>query len=725
MRTLFSSALWLALTLVLMSISNYFINEEFYEQNYSVWSVLWFHIGLIWLAIYALGVLKKSKSIWLKILLWLTLFIIIFTAFSEILIYKYSGVAFVDQTFLHFEPQSLMVGFSIYPIKYVTVILLIALFSLLLLKYTLTIKPTKGKNIAALFSLVVIGFFHYGSSMGRLIANFQQYKQKQYTQLQSAEEILPYEAFGIRPIGIQKEQISASFTVGKKNLIIVYLESFSHVFHNSERYPELTPEINQLIKKHGQFKDYQSTANFTIQGILSSLCGLIPKLETGNNISSNDIPYQSLICLPHVLNHLNYNQEFVGGARKSFANKEAILNSIGLNPVWGWLDYQKPKNYQTNDWGLQDSDLFQFALERVEYLMQQDQPFHLSILTLSTHLDGNPDPTCPDYKAVPEAHKFILGIHCTDYLLGKFINSLDEKGVLDDTTVLITSDHGVFPVELIKNLFGKGFDRNQLLGILINGHDFNKSLPFALYDIPEILLASMGIETNASFINGRSPDEISPERFILRENKLNKNLKMADGCNENDKIEPPIDPCENERLVQKSWGYAATFNENKEKTQLEKIQINTKAIKNHTVVDLVINQQSVMPYFMAEGYPVTLLERKYRNHIYVLVYDIENRRIHGYNAFQYNSKDIDYFDRLMLKKPQENMLYVVFTEKGTETASFPEWNTVFSLLGSEKFAYPEQSYLGLFKMIDRKMSYVEWSEDLINMSVDIANYFAF
>lgn len=719
MRKWMLITVWLLLTLLLISINNYFINLEYYSIKYSLFSVLIFHFCFVCISVYLLGVLKSKNSYAGLLTAFLLIFILVFLSFLEILIFKFSGVGFVDQTYLHFEPHTLAIAFALYPIEYSAVIFFISMICFVIIKLSPPIQTSLVKSLVAilLFSLLLI--FHYGSSIGRFIHNYLEFKNQIHIQQLNAQAVLPYKKFGIKPVMLKNNEVKAEVTGNKKtNLIILYLESFSRFFVGSEKYPQLTPEIDLLINKFGEFENYQSTAKFTIQGLFSSQCGMIPEMNSGNNISESNLPYKDLPCLPSVLKSLDYHQEFIGGARKNFSNKELILKGKGFDEVWGWLDYKKPKDYQTNDWGLQDSDLIDFAIERAITLESEQSPFHLSILTLATHLNGNPDPKCPQYDKIEKPHKFIQGIHCTDFLVGKFVKELDASGVLENTTLLITADHGVFPVSLIKDLFGKKIDHNKLLGILINGYEFDTSLALALYDIPEILLASLDIKSNVTFINGLHPGEIDKDRFILMEKELFRDSKNKSECNLNRNIDLPVDACENERLMNIHWGYAASFNQISEINELKNVQM--IAIKNNDEVmtELIINGQSVMNNFMEDGYPVTANERKYHDYFFVTTYDSKEDIILSYNAFKYNEQNIGRLEKMIKESNDKDNVYFVILESKHRPDLEKYWKKLLYSIDGSKFTDSEIPRLVVINQKNGSPFIYRWAEDSISLTSD-------
>ncbi|MEZ5471220.1 MAG: LTA synthase family protein [Marinicella sp.] len=695
------ATIWLGVLLLLLAASNYLINMDVYSNALNIKSVVSASLsGTILL--YLLAGWQPVKSVkWISIIQVLIVFLLLFVVLAEVLIFQFSGEAFGKQTFMHFELQALWIGFAIQPFKYCGVVFSLLALSVLLVKYT-RYKMSRNKGWIAVLSLIIFLSFHYGIAPGRLVNNYVQYVNYMDTEHKSASQISHLESFGVRPVNTDVDGINAVVEGVPKNLIIIYLESFSLEFSESNQYPELTPNINQLKQRYGNFKNYQSTANFTMQGIISSLCGLVPKMVARNNIIESQIPYLKLPCLTDVLNHLGYHQEFVGGARKSFSNKEGFLKAKKYDRVFGWLDYAKDKSYTTNDWGLQDSDLFDFAWQRIIELRQKNQPFHISMLTLSTHLNGNPDPVCPKYDEAGNHHKFIQGIHCADYLLGKFIQQLSDNNVLSDTAVLITSDHGVFNVPLIKDYFGKDFNRNQLLGILIDDFQFDLGKPIALYDVAPLLLAALDVKTNVSFINGLVPNEVDQNRFILRENILNGDRVFSGDCPEYEYITLPINPCENEWLLESSWRYAHNFTQQRRGLNLNKnIQVQTDELGR---VSLKINDEEQTNGMMIEGYPLSEAARKRYSHLHVLELDMKQQQFISKHSFRIDDRYIYPFINLLKGEARREQMLFIFAEQGKFIDSIDLWKRELIDLGFKEFHFPDQPF---FSIVYKKDGWVK------------------
>ncbi len=714
MKIIATVLLWGLAYLILISASNYLLLQAVYINTYSATDIA---LANLFLLIFIAVILKStvnSRHRFLLIVPFVVLFLVICLAFTEVIIYKFSGVGFNEQTFLHLEPESLFIAFKMNPIIYSMVILGVLLWCILLL-FSPPLKTSATTAwILIIISLSGLYFTALGSAIGRFVTGYYQFNYNVELSGLTAKEVEPYRQFGIHPVYQDKASIQAEFKSSPKNLIVIYLESFSHIFSASDRYPDLTPHINQLKDTYGELENYQSTALITIQGLVSSQCGLIPQMLSGNNISKDQIQYQKLPCLANVLHQLDYQQEFIGGAKKHFANKALHLESMGFDKVWGWHDYDVPSDYQANSWGLQDGELFSHALERIKYLNEKDQPFHVSLLTLSTHLNGNPDPTCPKYASTPIKNEFLDGIHCTDYMLGRFIDNLKEQDILDDTTVFITGDHGVFDVDLIKELFGTDFNRNKLLGILINGLDFDTTLPLGLYDMAPMLMDSLNIDTNINFINGLSPGSIDHNRFLLRHNSLTPKDQLAPGCNKADNIAFPLDKCENERLMTLSWAHAATFTPNIVWNKTFDPSIRIKSSQQKQQAQLIINGQDQTPLFLVNGYPINTHKRRFNHHIFLLVYDKKNNKIVSRNAYKYTAT-FDYIadylrDQLNHFNNNKDVILFIYTEGGRGQSPVASWDAVFEDLGSQHYNFPQEPYIGIIQYTEQGRQLMEWRQ---------------
>lgn len=309
-----------------------------------------------------------------------------------------------------------------------------------------------------------------------------------------------------------------------KNVVWIYMESLERVFWNSRIFPGLTPNLDRLRQQGLDFSGFETFtgASYTMAGIFASQCGVplftsafagIDYLAGNNNGAEAFQP--KIACFGDVLHSAGYNQIFMGGALTSFSNKGMFFDLHGYDQALGLaqLEGEEGGNLPESGWGLYDSALFPLALKHYEKLEAAGKPFNLTLLTLDTHPpDGRPSPGCPKYSA--NSDSMLQAVHCTDALIGKFVEALKRQPGWKNTVVVIMSDHLMMRNDA-ETLFPASYHRRPSLLVLNAG---NGVRPQRIYhmDIAPTLLDLMGVRTNASFIAGqdRAAPNAAPSELV-------------------------------------------------------------------------------------------------------------------------------------------------------------------------------------------------------------------
>ncbi|MBI3557870.1 MAG: sulfatase-like hydrolase/transferase [Deltaproteobacteria bacterium] len=132
---------------------------------------------------------------------------------------------------------------------------------------------------------------------------------------------------------------------------------------------------------------------------------------------------------------------------------EAERLSVLYKSVGGFDKYfdfgEAPMYYQqdhrVHSWGGSEDKV---GLEILNWLDGPDKPgrerpFFLQFLTISTHHPyGTPRDYAHPFKDDTAANRYRNSLHYTDYVLGKLLGNLAYRGLLDDTLVVLTGDHG-------------------------------------------------------------------------------------------------------------------------------------------------------------------------------------------------------------------------------------------------------------------------------------------
>lgn len=555
--------LLLVLFLLIFAESNFLNNKNILFKNMALYQLILSSMALtVFLWLFPRPRKNSLARIGFTTLKCVLISLTVFLLFVEASIIDFAGMTFGPEVVFHFNWDAFVLGVKQYALPMLLIVLLIALINLAI--FHLDGRSAQPVGLFGFFmSCLLLTVFFQQTIYGRISKGYAEYDALMNVRGVYESEIRELAFLDVNPINVSKSEVVASANQ-TKNLIIIYLESFSRYMVNNPRYPRLTPKLSALAGQHIQPKAYVSTGHFTMDGLISAHCGFIPNMAMGNNtLATGEKYYYDIPCLTDVLSAAGYHQEFMGGAKKSFAGKGDFLLDHGYDQVWGREDFEDNFGEQMTWWGLEDDELFNQAKMRIKAFSESEQPFHLSLLTLATHLKGFPPASCPRYSASEDT--FLQAIHCTDHLVGDFIDHLDEQGLLNNTTVIITGDHSLFSTSYTQDLFGQEVENEELFGLIIDPEMDQVPDTMGLYDIAPTALDLLGVEHNVSFILGDAYGGPSDRPLITRDDVYLSGEKtvLSTDCHFdlNKKIQPKlvIDLCDHRALINKLFGYTEQF----------------------------------------------------------------------------------------------------------------------------------------------------------------------
>ncbi|VAW46958.1 hypothetical protein MNBD_GAMMA02-546 [hydrothermal vent metagenome] len=486
------------------------------------------------------------KSLWIAFY-----FVFLFLLLFEVILFDFTGRGFTNEVYFHFELESIRIAFNEYPFHILVFAFLVVLYVFLL---NLLLKNNaKQKHLTISFiALLLLVTMTMNSSMARFSYGFINYIWENPVEL-DRQLINQYVSLGVLSNAsiTTRKQLKAEIQPDTRNLILLYLESFNEGLLNLEQYPGLTPHLNRLNQTYRKL-DHLSSSYVTIEGIISSQCGTMLPMTAGNNTFLNSGQLMSnMPCLGDVLKKAGYTQYYLGGAAMEFAGKGRFFEEHGYDHIWGseyWYanGFKKPAGV----WGLSDAQLFENALSTIKQAAE-NPPYNVTLLTLGTHLPGYSYEGCNPYLDSDEP--FINAIHCTDQLVGQFVDELEASQLLDDAVLMIVADHGVFPTPKMKELFSDVVDDRRLIGITNYKQDLSHTR-LSSYDLAPTLLDMLNIKHNARFLFGQSLlNKVDySQKFVTRyldwqDSKLvNNNLGE---CTENLELTWPLNSCYKYRLL--------------------------------------------------------------------------------------------------------------------------------------------------------------------------------
>jgi phosphoglycerol transferase MdoB-like AlkP superfamily enzyme len=247
----------------------------------------------------------------------------------------------------------------------------------------------------------------------------------------------------------------------KPNVVMLYLESWSAKYMQSYGYQSsTTPYFDTILKQSIRPRAMIAGGHRTSEGMFAALSSMQNPL--GRTIAKTplqDIKHPSIV---NNLNQIGYSSTFFQGTSKETSGVGSFAQSLGFVDSFGKRDIENIK-YPKNNWGVQDYDLYQFALKRMQSM---SSPFVIGINGATTHDLVVPDEfpskhfsNDKDLNAMLNTYRF------SDFSLEYFIKAVKNK--YPNTIFVLFADH---------------------TGSRISDNLENYLIPFAIY-APNILTA--------------------------------------------------------------------------------------------------------------------------------------------------------------------------------------------------------------------------------------------
>lgn len=242
-----------------------------------------------------------------------------------------------------------------------------------------------------------------------------------------------------------------------KNLIVVQVEALQGFMINTEvNGKEITPNLNKLIKESLYFDNmyYQIAGGNTSDAEFLVNTSLFPAREGSVYVRFPNNLYYSL---PKALKAQGYNTYALHAFTAQFWNREEMYKALEFDKFINSDYYVQDEFAGWEGNALSDSSFFRQSFDNID----TTEPFYSFFITLSSHY---PFTYFEDYDFdVGEWQGTLLGnfikaINYADKCLGEFIDILKERGLYDNSLLVIYGDHSGIPKHMADELM-------QFLGI--------------------------------------------------------------------------------------------------------------------------------------------------------------------------------------------------------------------------------------------------------------------
>ena len=255
------------------------------------------------------------------------------------------------------------------------------------------------------------------------------------------------------------------------NLLLLYLESVERTYADRERFGDAYADLDAIGENGLVYEGVYQIDNtgWTMAGMIASQCGA-PLMPAGLLHDRQFSPLETVVpgvdCLGDLLSEQGYRLTYMGGASTAFAGKGLFYKDHGFDTVLGREDLQPRLDDPDylNNWGLYDDSLYDFTMEEVRRLNEEDGPWGLVNLSLNAHApSGYPARRCLDRQGDFDGEDILYSVECIAWLARDLLERLESEALLENTLVVLVSDHLTMRVSAWEQLIQSERDNTFML----------------------------------------------------------------------------------------------------------------------------------------------------------------------------------------------------------------------------------------------------------------------
>ncbi len=237
----------------------------------------------------------------------------------------------------------------------------------------------------------------------------------------------------------------------RPNVVLIVLESVGtkqlfRADRSGKLDPQVVPNLARLSERSLIFDSIYTIFPATVYAHVPLMTG--GRSITHGNVFDELSASYGWPTLPRVLQQNGYRTGFVSASDLTFANLGPYLRSTGFEYFFfgaTQLPRNERKQAALNSWGAMEEVALTKALHWLDTIAASEQPFFPQWLTLATHHPYSTPADYPELFGEGEENRrshYWNALHYTDAMVGRLIDGLAARGLLDNTLVLVTGDHG-------------------------------------------------------------------------------------------------------------------------------------------------------------------------------------------------------------------------------------------------------------------------------------------
>lgn len=276
-----------------------------------------------------------------------------------------------------------------------------------------------------------------------------------------------------------------------KNIIAIHAESIQTLAMEQEfNGISVTPNLNRLASEGIYFSNFYSQVSIGTSSDTEYLVAtsFMPVKSGTAFVNYSDKTYPSMY---KILNENGYYTFSMHANTGDFWNRNNMYKSLGYDKFYEKNSFEID---ETIGFGLSDRSFFTQAVNIIEEISNTNDKFYGTIITLSNHtpfedvdsygyydvsmtVDGITYP----YLEGTKLGNYFKSVHYADKQIGMFIDLLDEKGLLEDTIIIIYGDHDA---RIAKSEWEYYYNYDYLNNTTLDENDQNyKDIDYYWYEV--------------------------------------------------------------------------------------------------------------------------------------------------------------------------------------------------------------------------------------------------
>ena len=292
------------------------------------------------------------------------------------------------------------------------------------------------------------------------------------------------------------EPINENFSINSdsKNIVVFFLESME------SKYNVLLDSFQILASPQNSMGKYYQIygSDWTIAGMVTALCGVPLDVDVSyNQYGSNYNFLPNLVCLPDILNSLEYKNYFVTSGSSTFGGKDVFMKEHGIKQehIYDVNYFRQHMNGRLygGTWGYPDSLMYDFLKRHILALHDKKERFFIVSETVNTHYPYNHiEKDCKTkYQDWRDA------VLCTDKQISDFVQWFYQEGLDKDTILLIIGDHLSMDKDIAQAMSSFSGERT-IANVLIADQKTLKPRKFSGVDIMPTIIDAADISSKSS-----------------------------------------------------------------------------------------------------------------------------------------------------------------------------------------------------------------------------------